>query len=191
MHRRGLLCVLSVACAASGAMVPGLSWAREAVAEVLGRTIYRDEMSAATGRLEDFIVPALFERFVADQGLTASEAEIDDFLAAMPGAPPDLPPEQRAAYRRVGAAFVLQWKFSKALYGRYGGIVIFQQANPLEPVGALRQFLEDEEASGRFRIFDAADREGFYAYYKRSHPGVVPPADVSYERPWWQMRGQR
>lgn len=77
------------------------------------------------------------------------------------------------------------WKLSKALYEEYGGTVIFQQANPLEPVGAYRQFLEKMERGKVFQIFDEANRKAFWHYFTRKHPSELSPKDVNYAVPWW------
>ena len=70
-------------------------------------------------------------------------------------------------------------------YERYGGPVIFQQGNPLEPVGAYRRFLQDVERGGAFEVYDPEDRKAFYDYFTRRHPGVVPKELINYDKPWW------
>jgi hypothetical protein len=82
---------------------------------------------------------------------------------------------------------VKQWKLNRVVYKRYGGAVIWQQFNPMEPVGAYRQFLEDAEASRAFEIFDAKDREAFFYYYRRSHPFVIPAERFDFDKPWWRQ----
>lgn len=166
---------------------PALSQAREAAATVLGQTIYRDEVRAPAG-LEPLIVRPLLLRFAAEQRLTVTQAEIDELQSAlsMPAPPAGLTAAQRAELRKIPEGIVLNWKISRALYQKYGGEVIFQQANPLEPVGAMRKFLEEQEKSGAFAIHSAADRQRFYAYYTRTHPSVVPASEINYDKPWWR-----
>src|SRR5262245_15326787 len=88
--------------------------------------------------------------------------------------------------RRVAAHFVEQWKRSKALYEEYGGIVLFTQANPMEPVGAMRKLLEIHQAKGDFEIYDEQLKQQFWKYYL--YPiswKVLPPDKVDYSEPWW------
>jgi len=79
------------------------------------------------------------------------------------------------------------WLLNKALYERYGGVVIFQQSNPMEAIGAMRVFLEEHEASGTFRILDAEHKELFWSYYTREHPMQVPKERIDFSRAWWEQ----
>lgn len=82
---------------------------------------------------------------------------------------------------------VKAWKFDRALYAQYGGTVIFQQANPFEPVEAYRQWLEAAERAGEFAIFDEPARTAFWDYYQRgwdTGQGVVHDPDP-FDKPWW------
>jgi hypothetical protein len=63
--------------------------------------------------------------------------------------------------------------------------VIFQQANPLEPVGAYRKLLESHEAKGDFEIYDEKLKQQFWEYYVREHPFQVPQNLIDYSQPWW------
>ena len=170
MHRRSFLAGLSLGC---GLLPPVLAWAREPVATVLGRTLYRDELRGGVEGLRQAILAPLLLRFAAEQKLSVTDAEIDEFSSAMkmPPFPAGLSAAERAELRRIPEGMVLDWKISKALYQRYGGEVIFQQANPMEPVGAMRQFLQEQEKRGAFTIQGTADRDGFYDYFVRAQHG--------------------
>ena len=161
--------------------------ARDAAATVLGRTIYRDEIRAPED-LEPLIIEPLLVRFAKEHRLAVTQAEVDELQSAlkMPPLPPGLTTAERAELRKIPEGMVLNWKVSRALYQKYGGEVIFQQANPLEPVGAMRRFLEEQERIGAFAIHNAADRQHFYAYYTRKHPFVVPASEINYDKPWWR-----
>jgi hypothetical protein len=111
-----------------------------------------------------------FYRVVLNKGLSAEQLRGD--LAA-------------DVKTSVGVHFVMDWKISRCLYERYGGEVIFQQGNPREPVGAYRRFLIEAAQAKVFEIYDDTAREAFWDYFRRDHPGVVPPEEVSYEKPWW------
>lgn len=197
MRRRGLLLALLAAPAAT--MLPSAAWGREIVAELFGQPIYRDELNAPRA-LGARIIPALVQRFVEVKQLEATDAEIADLHVWLDDRRSDkgrspvaaTSDAERQQVRASLASFVLDWKVNKALYEQYGGDVIFQQFSPREAVGAMRQYLEDQEASGQFKIFDAAERELFYAYYRRrDHPGgFIPPEKVDYSVPWWRQKAR-
>jgi hypothetical protein len=101
----------------------------------------------------------------------------------LPNPPPDDPriSPKKEVEREIAEHFVRDWKISKALYEEYGGTVIFQQANPMEPVGAMRKLLESHEAKGDFNIYDETLKRQFWEYYirnivSRSHPmkSIIP-----------------
>lgn len=162
--------------------------ARELVAKIYGKSIYRDELQGAGKNLESMVLPPLYERFATENHLVATKAEIADFIAATNDpAQPAMRPGESAVMRDMAKTFVLNWKISKALYQKYGGEVIFQQANPMEPIGAERQFLEAQEKAGAFTIVDTQERAKFYAYYLPPYSFVISPSDVNYEQPWWRQ----
>lgn len=77
------------------------------------------------------------------------------------------------------------WMFHRALYRKYGGTVIWQQAGT-EAVGAMRAWLEEHERAGHFKILDPDLREEFWRYYRRQdHPFQIKKADP-FERPPWE-----
>ena len=95
----------------------------------------------------------------------------------------------RLAKRRTARTFVGMWKINRALYQKYGGRVIFQQAGP-EPVDAYRDFLKDQEKQGNFRIIDKSREDAFWRYYTNSAMHVFYQADEGakfIETPWWMM----
>lgn len=97
--------------------------------------------------------------------------------------------EDKAAREQVAAAFIRQWKINRALYKQYGGRIIFQQGGP-EPLDAYRQFLEQQEQGGAFRIVDKSFEPVFWRYYTNDtihsfYPeGSKEEAEVL-ETPWW------
>jgi hypothetical protein len=179
MIGKTMLLLATLVSAAALADTPPNQPPRNVVAELHGKPIYADEVRHSNEQMNRRIVSALLREFAREQHLTASAAEIDAFLMALKmTAPTD-------AQRSLAEAKVLEWKVSAALYKKYGGEVIFQQANPLEPVGAMRQFLESEEKRGAFSIRRDVDRAEFYEYFRRKHSMVVPPNEVNFDEPWW------
>ncbi len=86
---------------------------------------------------------------------------------------------------RMADWMVGPWIFNRALYRKYGGTVIWQQAGT-EAVGAMRAWLEEHERAGHFKILDPDLREEFWRYYRREdHPFQVKKADP-FERPPWE-----
>ena len=97
--------------------------------------------------------------------------------------------QMRSAKRRVARTFVGRWKINRALYQKYGGRVIFQQAGP-EPLDAYRDFLIDQEKQGNFRIIDKSREDAFWRYYTNNAMHVFYQADEGakfIETPWWMM----
>ena len=194
MSRAGLLAAWLLF---GASIIPTQVQAREAVAELFGQTIYRDELNDQDA-LSRIIIGPLMQRYAESRKIAATPAEMADLqdwlgeLAAERGQAPLIPTtqEERRQMHDFLEGMVVNWKINQALYKQYGGEVIFQQADPLEPVGAMRQFIEDEEASGTFKIFDDAERERFFAYYRRrNHPGgFSPPERVDFSVPWWRLK---
>lgn len=92
------------------------------------------------------------------------------------------------AVRPMAVRWVQRWKILKALYERYGGRVIFQQAG-FEPFDAVRDFLKEQEDNGAFTIFDQDYEDEFWHYWRRDPIGVVPEGEASeyMSKPWWLM----
>jgi hypothetical protein len=80
------------------------------------------------------------------------------------------------------------WKVDRDLYKKYSGTVIFQQANPFEPVGAYRKFLEEMEEAKVFEIYAPDNHRKFWHYFVREHPFQVPAKDINLDKPWWMQK---
>lgn len=160
---------------------------KEAVAKIYGRTIYRSDLEGKGKSLESMIIPPLYEQFIKKNKIVATQSEIDEVISAMGNKlPPYKSAEEREIMQEMAKASVIDWKVSKALYEKYGGDVIFQQANPLEPIEAELRFLEEQEKAGAFKILHPHDREKFYHYYVQPRQMIIPPSRVNYEKPWWR-----
>jgi len=95
----------------------------------------------------------------------------------------------RRSRRRVARWFVRNWKINKALFQKYGGRVIFQQAGP-EPVDAYRDFLREQEKAGAFRILDEKYKASFWRYFTNDAMHSFYPDDEGAKfinTPWWMM----
>lgn len=92
--------------------------------------------------------------------------------------------QRRKVYRDIGKSMVEMWKINQALYKIYGGRVIWQQGG-IEPVDAYRQFLEEHEKKGDFKIIDEGLREGFWAYWVTMKHIEVSKEKIDFTTPWW------
>lgn len=91
--------------------------------------------------------------------------------------------------RQVAEHSVRQWKLNKALYERYGGRVIFQQAG-LEPLDAMQAFLDESRKQKRYEILDPAYADIFAElrrYAAQKHTEMPrSEADFYFAQPWWE-----
>ena len=156
------------------------------------RFLQRDSLGApGTGRekqvgmLADWIWAQLMPRFVIAEGIEATPAEVEDLLRATDGNDAE---GADADAREFARQMVLLWKVNRALYRRYGGVVIFQQLDPLEPIGAYRAFLKEMEQRRILEIYDAGLRAGVWDRFSTDQPFEIPPAMVDFETPWWLQR---
>jgi hypothetical protein len=95
----------------------------------------------------------------------------------------------RPMKRRMARQFVMAWKINKAMHGKYGGRVIFQQAGP-EPLDAYREFLEEQEEEGAFRIMDEQSAAEFWGYFTDDAMHTFydeEDGDRFINTPWWLM----
>jgi hypothetical protein len=78
------------------------------------------------------------------------------------------------------------WKFDQSLFKQYGGTVVMKQANPMEPIGAYKKYLEEREKAKTFEITDADYKKNFWKMFDVPKQAiVVPPNKVDYSKPWW------
>jgi hypothetical protein len=98
--------------------------------------------------------------------------------------------EQLLLMKRKGAReFVRHWKINKALYAKYGGRIIFQQAGA-EPLDAYRDFLKEKEKDGAFKILDNKYKAPFWKYFTNdAMHNFYPKGDGAkfINTPWWMM----
>jgi hypothetical protein len=98
--------------------------------------------------------------------------------------------QTKFAQRQVAQGFVKSWKINKALYEKYGGRVIFQQAGA-EPLDAYRDFLQEQEKNGAFKIMDKTDESEFWKYFTNDAMHKFYSKDEGAKfinTPWWMMK---
>jgi len=144
----------------------------------LAATVLGEEIRTTdAGEMQQAVLTRLFDRFATDHGIEVSEAEVDAYLSHMQrvmaedpnlAAAEDLTAEEAAEVdamrREMGRSMIRQWKLNRVLYQQYGGRVIYQQLGP-EPLDAYRQYLEERQAAGDFKIVEPAFESGFWRYF--------------------------
>ena len=95
--------------------------------------------------------------------------------------------EMRPMWRRIAQQWVSRWKINQALYEKYGGRVIFQQAG-MEPLDAYRDFLKEQEQAGAFQIIDKQYEASFWRYFTTDSMHRFcskEEGDAAMTTPWW------
>lgn len=95
----------------------------------------------------------------------------------------------RPMLRSMALQQVRTWKINQALFKKYGGRVIFQQAG-VEPLDAYRDFLTDQQKKGAFRIMDKAAEASFWKYFTNDAMHTFLSKDEGakmMEKPFWIM----
>ena len=142
------------------------------VAVVLGEQI----RAGSAQEVQSAIISRLFDDYAASHGIQAADAEVDSWIdnlrrgmqASGLTAEEELTAEETEQLahmrRKMGQSIIRQWKINRALYRQYGGRIIYQQLGP-EPLDAYRQFLQEQQAAGAFRIVDPAFEDEFWWYF--------------------------
>lgn len=94
------------------------------------------------------------------------------------------PPE--ADRREMSRMMIRGYKINQALWGEYGGRVIFQQFGP-EPLDAYRKFLEDHQKKGTFTIAGKEMEAAFWEYLDSDRHTFIEGDDAKrmMTTPWW------
>ena len=96
---------------------------------------------------------------------------------------------QEKSWRNIASITITEWKFNKALYEKYGGRVIFQQAG-LEPIDAYKQFLMAQRNKKTYEILDSSFIHvfgGLEKYFEMEHTYVEEKDAMDYFlNPWWK-----
>jgi hypothetical protein len=184
----GLMGILALSCSGSSAALPPEPPPDpDVIAVVLERNVTLKERE----RLSGIVLGVLLDKFAGDHHLKPTDAEVDEFVEGMQAVQKergDLPESEQKALREVGRSFVQRWKVNQALFGKYGGRVIFQQAGP-EPLDAHHDFLKEREKDGAFRILKPQYEADLWKYFSSAHSFY--PADKGAEAlrtPWWKMK---
>lgn len=100
--------------------------------------------------------------------------------------------QMRPIQRQSAEKIVTKWKINHALYQKYGGRVIFQQAGA-EPLDAYRFFLKEQERAGVFQIIDKQYEAPFWQYFINNAMHTFLPPEKGAKAmttPWWLMENE-
>jgi hypothetical protein len=90
--------------------------------------------------------------------------------------------------RRMHEQWVARWKMNKALYEKYGGRVIFQQAG-IEPIDAYRAQLKAIREKGGLQILEPEYGDvfrDFERYLDMGHNYLSENGDKYFDQPYWE-----
>lgn len=154
------------------------------VAIALGVQVSSESLTGATTTeraraLAELVWAPFITRYQYEHHIDANADEIDVYCRRFCLCPED------ERDREIACRAVIQWKTDRLLYLQYGGIVVFQQLNPTEPVGAYRAFLREITDGGEFRILDASLESEFWRAIDPLPGWIVPSEHVDYSEPWW------
>lgn len=83
----------------------------------------------------------------------------------------------------IAKYFIKGWKYNRALFRKYGGRIISQQAGP-EALDARRILYKEAEKDGDLKFNDEGVKHLFYYYYNMQHV-VIKDKKVFEEQPWF------
>lgn len=168
-------------------------------AVVLGEEVRTDDPE----EMQNVVLTRLFDHYVEEQGIVATDREIDRFVERMRrgmsdrglDGEKDLTDEEKvqlAAMRReMGRSMIRQWKMNRRFHEQYGGRIIFQQFGP-EPLDAYRQYLEERRDASDLEIKNKDFEESFWRYFTNDsmhsfyEPGS-PEEAQAFSTPPWEM----
>jgi hypothetical protein len=96
-----------------------------------------------------------------------------------------MPPQDREPPQAFLARWVEMWKMNRAIFQRYGGVVVLGEFGP-SPHGARAALIADYERLGLLQFADTGIRERVYAMLEHPPSMVVPPGRVDFT-PYWKQ----
>lgn len=165
----------------------------DAFIEDVARTM-REDRESRSSRLAE-VGQLLRSQKISSEQRTELESErslLEQTLASPPSEAPESPAEAepiRQTRRTIATGFVERWKMNRALYQKFGGRIVFQQAGP-EPLDAYRSLLKEREAAGGFKILRSEWVNEFWRYFTDDsmhsfvEPGSEREKEVFATPPW-------
>lgn len=86
--------------------------------------------------------------------------------------------------REINSPWIEIWKFNKAIYLKYGGIVGITKFGPV-PAGAIKSLLDEYNKEGFFEIYDKSLEKAFWKKYSEKPELIAKPEQIDFT-PFWQ-----
>ena len=162
------------------------------IGSVLGEKITKARNSHISVRgLKRQIMPPLIKHFQEAHEITATDEEIENFIKYFKAHIRRLGKNykkidtSKKALKWISQRIIMQWKTSRALYETFGGTVVFQQANPLEPVGAYEALVRQALEKGTLKLQQPYRSTLLNSYDRDYGSWVVKPENIDFSTPWW------
>lgn len=137
-------------------------------------------------RLTRLIVEPLRAAYTREHALEPTPAELAAATEAYTRRMgPDGGEQAQRSAETKASVVTTDWKFNKALYEQYGGVVVQRHFGP-EALGAMRKWLESHEQAGDFKIDDPKLRADFWEYYLHVDQNLVVAAADPFGVPPWR-----
>ncbi len=128
--------------------------------------------------IRGLIIGFLHQKVILEASLSFSQEEIDIAVITIFNGD--------KASIEIAKKMILNWKVCQKIYQKHGGVVAFQQANPLEPIGAYRLAIIELELSGLLSFKNQNTRDEVMSYFDIGNHSVVD--EVDYSKPWWLQK---
>ena len=167
----------------------------------LAATVLGEEIrTSVSDEIKQTLLTRLFDRYAEEHGIAVAESEVEAYLQAMKkgmgakgrnaeeGLTPEEVIEVKAMRGDMARSVIRQWKLNRELYKQYGGRIIYQQFGP-EPLDAYRQYFEERQAAGDFKIENPDFESEFWRYFKDDsiHSFFEPGTEESaFATPPWE-----
>lgn len=139
------------------------------------------------------ITESVLSDFAEKNDIEPTESEVQSALSVVKlwtvdlDANNDIQGEEVERYRlAIAKSMAKSWKVSKELYEQFGGEVVFQQDNPLAPVGAYKKLFEQYREKGEFVIYDPAFKAAFWSSVRMQYSNVHDADQIDFTIPWWE-----
>ncbi len=146
-------------------------------------------------KLRSSINMPLIQKFIKDNHIVAPDADVENLDAALSKRERQrnkaLPYANHPQIREVSKMMVLQWYIDKKMYEKYGGVVIWQQLNPEEPIGAFKTYFEEQNKKGAFKINNPIYQAGYWKPYVSEQTFIIPKERVDFTTPWWEKKDKK
>ena len=86
--------------------------------------------------------------------------------------------------KKINGPWIEIWKFNKAVYQKYGGIVGITKFGPV-PTGAIKSLLKYYQKQGHFEIYNKDLNYAFWKKYSEKPRFIAKPEQIDFT-PFWK-----